>query len=79
MPYFHLFLWDEENDAHIAAHGVTIEEFEHVVLNASAVDISHSSGRPIAFGLTASGRRLACVYEEIDEIMCYPVTAYDIP
>ncbi len=79
MPFFYVFLWDGENDQHIASHGVTTEEFEHVVLHAKAVELSQSSGRPIVFGETASGRRLACVYEEIDEIMCYPVTAFDIP
>lgn len=79
MPYFHVFLWDGENDSHIAAHGVTTDEFEYVVLNARTKEFSHSSGRPIVFGETASGRRLACIYEEIDDIMCYPITAYDIP
>lgn len=79
MPYFHVFLWDGENDRHLAQHGVSPAEFEDVVRHARIVDFTHSSGRPIVFGETASGRRLACVYEEIDEITCYPVTAYEIP
>lgn len=78
MPYFHVFLWDGENDEHVAQHGVTTEEFEFVVLNADDVDLSHSSGRPIAFGSTQAGRYLACVYEIIDEIYCYPITAYEV-
>ena len=78
MPYFHVFLWDGENDEHVAQHGVTTEEFEYVVLNADSVDRSHSSGRPIAFGTTESGRSLACIYEIIDEIYCYPITAYEV-
>ena len=77
MPYFHVFLWDGENDEHVAQHGVTTEEFEYVVLNADAVEVSRSSGRPISFGSTPAGRFLACVYEIIDDIYCYPITAYE--
>ncbi len=78
MPYFHVFLWDGENDLHVAEHDVTTAEFEFAVLNADHVGVSHSSGRPIAFGSTAEGRSLACVYEIIDEIYCYPITAYEV-
>lgn len=77
MPYFHVFLWDGENDEHVARHGVTTAEFEYIVLNADAVEISRTSGRPIAFGLTPSGRSLACVYEVIDQVYCYPITAFE--
>ncbi len=79
MPYFHVFLWDGVNDEHVAAHGVSMEEFEWVVLNALSVESSRSSGQPIAFGYTPAGRKLGCVYEIIDEIYCYPITAYDVP
>jgi len=55
MPYFHVFLWDELNDEHIAEHGITKEEFEFVVLDArqAEVQISRSSGRPMVIGETA--------------------------
>jgi uncharacterized DUF497 family protein len=79
VPYFHVFLWDEVNERHVAAHGVSLQEFEHVVLQPISVSESHSSGRPVAFGYTPAGRKLACVYEVIDEIYCYPVTAYEVP
>jgi uncharacterized DUF497 family protein len=79
MPYFHVFLWDDENEQHIAAHGVTKEEFEEVVLNSTSVVASASTGRPLAFGHTRNGRKLVCVYEAIDDIYCYPITAFDVP
>ena len=77
MPYFHVFLWDGENELHVAEHGVTTDEFEFVVLNADHVGLSRSSGRPIAFG-SVNGRSLVCVYEIIDDIYCYPITAYEV-
>ena len=41
--------------------------------------ISRSSGRPIVFGDTSTGRHLLVVYDEIDDATVYPVTAYDVP
>ena len=64
------------NVEHCAEHGVTKEE---VFQNATDADISRSSGRPVVFGDTSTGRHLMVVYEEIDEDTVYPVTAYDVP
>jgi hypothetical protein len=50
-----------------------------VLLNASDEDVSRSSGRPVAFGDTSTGRHLMVVYDEVDEDTVYPVTAYDVP
>jgi hypothetical protein len=55
------------------------EEVEEVFQNATDGDISRSSGRPVVFGDTSTGRRLMVVYEEIDADTVYPVTAYDVP
>ena len=77
-------LWDLDDDPdgnvwHCAAHGVTKEEVEQVVQNPMDADISRSSGRPVVFGDTSTGRHLMVVYEEIDGDTVYPVTAYDVP
>ena len=77
MP-FYFFLWDGENDRHLAEHGVTPEEFEEVVSDPDGVEESDSSGRPIAFGSTSSGMYLACVYEMLDDTTVYPITAYEV-
>lgn len=76
MP-FYLYQWAEENEAHLAEHGVTPEEFEEVVGNPDWVQISRTTGRPIAFGETSSGKYLACVYELLDELTALPITAYE--
>lgn len=46
---------------------------------ATDADISRSSGRPVVFGDTSTGRHLLVLYEEIDADTVYPVTAYDVP
>jgi hypothetical protein len=50
-----------------------------VFQNATDADISRSSGQPVVFGDTSTGRHLIVVYEEIDADAVYPVTAYDVP
>jgi uncharacterized DUF497 family protein len=70
------------NVQHIAAHHLTIEEVEEVLLDRNSEDtISRSSGRPITFGYTSSGRYLAVVWEHVDDnpVTLYPITAYDAP
>lgn len=80
MPFFLIFLWDGENEDHLAEHGITTGEFEFVVLTARQADVqqSRSSSRQVAIGETPDGRRIACVYEEIDDVTCYPITAYEV-
>lgn len=77
-------LWDLDDDPdgnvqHCAEHGVTKDEVEEVLQNAEDSDISRSSGRPVVFGDTSTGRHLMVVYEEVESDMVYPITAYDVP
>ena len=77
MP-FYLFIWNVQVEEHLAVHGVTPDEFEGVVCDPDEVDQSRSSGRPIAFGETSTGKYLACVYELLDDTTVLPVTAYEV-
>jgi hypothetical protein len=84
-----LILWDDEDDPrgnyqHILGTGeVTIDEVEEILYDpGSQVEDSRSSGRPIVFGTTAEGRRLAVVFEiepDDDLILIRPVTAFPVP
>ena len=81
---FEAVLWDLDDDPdgnvqHCADHGVTKEEVEEVLESARDADISRSTGRPVVFGDTRSGRHLMLVYECIDTVTVYPVTAYEVP
>lgn len=83
MP-FDSILWDlnddpEGNVQHCAEHEVSKEEVEEVLRNPTDTDESHSSGSPVAFGDTSTGRHLIVVYEEIDADTVYPITTYDVP
>jgi hypothetical protein len=82
-----IIIWDLPEDPggnvqHIATHNITIDEVEEVLLDRDSEDtISRSSGRPITFGYTSSGRYLAVVWEHVDDnpLTLYPITAYDAP
>jgi hypothetical protein len=81
---FDSIIWDLDGDPdgnvqHCAEHGATKDEVEQVLQNATDADISRSSGLPVVFGETNTGRHLMVVYEQIDADTIYPVTAYDIP
>ena len=83
MPFASIF-WDLDDDPdgnvqHCAEHGVTKDEIEEVFRNATDVDVSRSSGRPVIFGETRTGKHLMVAYEEIDDDTVYPVTAYEVP
>jgi hypothetical protein len=81
-----LVAWDAEDDPlgnvqHVAQHGITMEEVEEVLLNEkNPVGESDSSGRPITFGDTSTGKRLAVIWEQAldNPLVIRPVTAYEI-
>jgi uncharacterized DUF497 family protein len=80
MPHLE-FIWidgPEGNIEHLAEHGITVQEAERVMTNPIATDSSTTTGRPIAFGFTRAGRKLAVVYEQIDPITVYVITAFDV-
>jgi uncharacterized DUF497 family protein len=47
------------------------------ILVAADLDMSRTTGRPIAIGTTAAGRLLVCVYEHVDDDTILPVTAFE--
>ncbi|HEX4054369.1 MAG TPA: hypothetical protein VHX86_08895 [Tepidisphaeraceae bacterium] len=80
MPHLEV-IWisgPDGNVQHLAEHGVTREEAEDVLADPIATDVSRSTGRPIAFGFTRSGRKPAVVYERVDRMTAYPITAFDV-
>lgn len=78
MPYW-IFLWDGENEEHVDQHGVTMSEFESVVMDPDDVVPGRSRDRFEATGETATGKTLLCVYEVLpDGITVYSITAFEI-
>ena len=79
--------WDDPDDAegnttHIAEHDLTSDEVESTLRDeATTFDVSRSSGRPIAFGFTDTGRFIAVVFEVMnlsDPLIIRPITAYEV-
>lgn len=59
MPYFR-FIWTEEIVAHVAEHGISQDDFEHVVCHPASKGLSRSTGLPVAWGHTRDGRYIMC-------------------
>ncbi|MCY2992880.1 MAG: hypothetical protein NTY19_34115 [Planctomycetota bacterium] len=78
MPFLD-FLWTKGVIAHVAEHGITQEDFEHVVCHPDSKGFSRSSRLPAAWGYTIDERYIMAVYEELDELTVLPVTAYEVP
>ena len=81
-----IIAWDMEDDPngnaqHIAEHGISRDEVEEVLLNENnPVGESRSSGRPVTFGQTSTGRRIAVVWELAleDPLAIRPITAFEV-
>jgi uncharacterized DUF497 family protein len=76
---FVYIIWDDDNEEHIAEHGLDPEDVEFVLENADSDSFSNSSGRPCCFGYTLDGDYIIVIYDELDEDTIYPVTAYEVP
>jgi hypothetical protein len=78
VPYFH-FIWTAEIVEHIAEHGISQDDFEHVVCQPARKFLSRRSGLPACAGFTPEGRYIMAVYELVDSATVLPVTAYEVP
>ena len=77
MPHY-AFLWDDRNEQHVRENNLEPADAEAAMRDPESEFISNSSGRPGVRGYDRSGQRIAVVYEEIDDLMVYIVTAYAI-
>ncbi len=82
MDFFQI-IWDDDHDPngnveHIAEHGLTIEDVEHVLANPTSEGISTSSGLPVVWGYTADQVYIIAVYEQVNEGTIRVITAYEV-
>lgn len=71
-------IWCDENVEHIEEHGLTVDDVEYVLANPTSFGKSKSSGFPCVWGYIPSGDFIIVVYEDVDEMQIYPVTAYRV-
>lgn len=77
MSYFQC-IWTAEIAEHLSEHGVSQDDFEHVINQPERRGKSRSTGRPCCWGETVDGRYLLCVYEYLDLLTIIPITAYEV-
>jgi uncharacterized DUF497 family protein len=82
--HFLQVIWDDEDEPdgnvqHIAEHGLTVEDVEHVLRNPTEEGTSQTSDRPCRFGYTPAGDYIIVVYEQVDDDAILPITAYEVP
>jgi hypothetical protein len=62
---------------------VTVEEVEELLDSPEARDdVSRTTGRPVRFGWTSTGKHLIVVYESEDNggfVIVWLITAYEVP
>lgn len=66
------------NVTHIAEHGLITDDVEHALEHPIGESVSDSSGRPAVYGLALDGRLIYVIYELVDEVTVYPITAYEV-
>lgn len=60
--YIRDFEWDEENENHIAKHGVTIPEVEEAILFCKPLCQRSREGKYVAYAVAEDGRYLLIVF-----------------
>jgi len=71
------FLWDNENRAHLAGHGVTPDEFEQAYASRGILrQTLTGERRKMASGVTEAGRVLVIVYT-VRRGLVRAITAYE--
>lgn len=80
MPHVEV-IWTEGpdgNSEHLAEHGISPEEAEEVLRDPTFTGESRRSGRPIVIGTTRSGKKILVVYDILDRLTVFPITAYEV-
>ena len=72
------FIWDAENIAHIARHGVAPQEVEEAMTDQDTVVVPTRRRRFSAYGTSATGRPLRVIYNLVGQDGIRVTTAYPI-
>lgn len=78
MPHFE-FIWDHEPNGNVdkcAQHGLTQDDVENVFARPTKRTRSRSSDFPLWKGRALDGREVVVVFEWVDEVTVFPITAY---
>jgi uncharacterized DUF497 family protein len=75
-------IWDLDDDPggnveKVRQHGLTKEDVESALLDPVERGVSRSSGRSLVRGFALDDRSIIVIFEEVDEMTVYPVTAFE--
>jgi len=70
--------WDEDNEEHVARHGVQPDEVENVCFGRHWAIRSSGRNKLALFGQTAGGRYLLVIVERLGSGWYRPITARDM-
>lgn len=75
-------IWDLDDDVagnveHVRQHGLTKEDVENALLEPIEFGASRSSGRSLIRGYALDQREIVVIFDQIDEITVYPITAFE--
>jgi hypothetical protein len=85
--YVDLVIWDDENESHITGPGeVTVDDVELVIRNYPGAhgdpdDFSNSTGLPLIYGDTSSGKHIVVIYEDWSDdeyVIIRPRTSFPV-
>jgi uncharacterized DUF497 family protein len=78
---WYFFIWDEDNELHIARHRISVAEAEEVFFNRYVITPNikkHGPRRYRIDGRTNSGRYLRLIFEDMGEEMARIITGWDL-
>lgn len=75
------FVWDEDNEDHLARHGIREDEAEEVFFNPYVITPNKKHHGPKRFridGKTNSGRKLRVIFEDLGSSTARIFTGWDL-
>lgn len=78
---WYFFVWDEDNEEHLAMHQIEADEAEEVFFNKYVITPNKKKHGPRRYridGKTNQGRRLRLIFEDMGASMARIITGWDI-
>ena len=78
---WHFFIWDEDNEEHLARHRIATDEAEQVFFNRYVITPNKKAHGPRRYridGRTDQGRRLRLIFEDMGSALARIITGWDL-
>ncbi len=78
---WYFFIWDDDNEEHLAVHQIESDEAEEVFFNKYVITPNKKKHGPRRYridGKTNQGRKLRLIFEDMGASMARIITGWDI-